>query len=84
MDGIVATRKLREKYAATTLPVVGLTADFRNAELPKYKEIGMNDCLGKPIRLKELKETIELVMSLKRGEKMDTSNIDTVMDAKAT
>ena len=62
MDGITSTKKIRQSFSSSVLPVIGLTADFRKADLPKYKEIGMNDCIGKPIRLAELKETILMAM----------------------
>lgn len=58
MDGLTATRRLRETFDPSSLPVIGLTADFRKSELSKYIEIGMNDCIGKPVRLAELKESI--------------------------
>jgi len=68
MDGLTATRKLRETFDASTLPVVGLTADFRIADMSKYvDEVGMNDCIGKPIRQAELKKTIRSVLEANKG-----------------
>ena len=58
MDGLTATKRLRETFDHSALPVIGLTADFRKSDLSKYKDIGMNDCIGKPVRLAELKESI--------------------------
>lgn len=58
MGGMEATALIREKHARSELPIVGLTADFRKAELQKYIDAGMNYCVGKPIRLKELMSTI--------------------------
>lgn len=63
-DGIEATKELRSKgYTNATLPVIGLTASYRRADRQKYKDIGMNDCLGKPLRLKDLKATIEILQA---------------------
>jgi two-component system, sensor histidine kinase len=56
MGGMEATKRIRERgWTCQTLPIVGLTADFRTAERSYYKKAGMNDCLGKPIRMQELK-----------------------------
>jgi CheY-like chemotaxis protein len=46
-------------WSLSQLPVIGLTANFRSAELGMYQGIGMNDCLGKPLRLKDLQITLD-------------------------
>lgn len=83
MDGLTATRRLRERFDLMALPVIGLTADFRKSELPKYKEIGMNDCIGKPVRLAELKESIraaiDMVTSDDESRRLVGSCSDTVI-----
>lgn len=62
MDGLEATQTIREKgWTNDTLPILGLTADYRPADLGKYKGIGMNDCLGKPIRMVELRDRLALI-----------------------
>ena len=58
MNGIEATQKIRERFSPAELPIVGLTADYITQDLGKYKKIGMNDCIGKPVRLETLRETI--------------------------
>ena len=51
MDGIEATKKIRTMgIEKSKLPIVGLTASFQHSELSSYLDIGMNDCLGKPIK----------------------------------
>jgi CheY-like chemotaxis protein len=40
------------------IPVIGLTASFQNADLEYYHELGMNACLGKPLRLEQLKRAV--------------------------
>ena len=52
MDGLEATRLIRQ--AGLTLPILGLTAEIRAME----KDVGMNDCLSKPIRLPDLKQAL--------------------------
>lgn len=61
MDGIEATRKIREElnYLKCQLPVVGLTASYRHEDLDYYVGIGMNTCIGKPVKLNMLKRVIE-------------------------
>jgi CheY-like chemotaxis protein len=66
MDGIEATKKIRSMgLSKSKLAVVGLTASFQHSELDTYLEIGMNDCLGKPVKLINLKRTIEANRSAK-------------------
>jgi CheY-like chemotaxis protein len=60
LDGIAATIQIRKMgWSFSRLPVIGLTANFRRSELGKYESIGMNDCLGKPLRLKDLQATLD-------------------------
>mmetsp|Transcript_9255 Transcript_9255/g.15385 ORF Transcript_9255/g.15385 Transcript_9255/m.15385 type:complete len:82 (-) Transcript_9255:35-280(-) len=63
MDGIEATRKIREQFTKSKLPVIGLTASYRHEDLEDYLGIGMNHCIGKPAKLNTLKRTIESVMA---------------------
>lgn len=59
LDGFEATKQIRQVVSSQDLPVVGLTADFLSSEMKRYTEIGMNTCLGKPIRLEVLRNCIE-------------------------
>ncbi|MEI6494147.1 MAG: response regulator, partial [Verrucomicrobiota bacterium] len=60
MDGLTATRKIRELEAATgaRVPIIALTANV----LPVHKEIclaaGMDDYLSKPFRKAQLAEKL--------------------------
>ena len=59
MDGVEATKQLRQRgWTKDLLPVLGLTASFQTAQLEYYLDIGMNDCIGKPVRMKALGEII--------------------------
>jgi len=63
--GVEATQLLRKKgWTKSRLPVVGLTASFQTADLAFYQEIGMNDCIGKPVRLQTLRDQIKRTNSL--------------------
>ena len=59
MDGIQATKALRSMgLSKALLPIIGLTASFQHSERDNYLGIGMNDCLGKPVKLASLKRAI--------------------------
>lgn len=64
MDGLEATQTIRRK-GYLDLPVLGLTADFRPANRSKYLDRGMNDCLGKPVRMKELDTMLSTLVGKK-------------------
>jgi CheY-like chemotaxis protein len=56
MDGIDATKELRLKgYNMSDLPIVGLTA---SAHFLDFFDLGMNDCLKKPVRILDLKAAL--------------------------
>jgi CheY-like chemotaxis protein len=56
MDGIDATKELRLKgYNMSDLPIVGLTASVNFFD---FFDLGMNDCLKKPVRILDLKAAL--------------------------
>ena len=57
MDGMEATKEIRKIRSSKDLPIVALTANVLQEEVEKYKELGMNDHIGKPFERSEL-ETI--------------------------
>jgi signal transduction histidine kinase/ActR/RegA family two-component response regulator len=61
MDGIACTQHIRTKlgFDKHQVRIIGLTAGFLNSEKEYYEnEVGMNCCLGKPIRMEALKQAI--------------------------
>lgn len=56
MDGIDATKEIRSK--GITIPIVGLTASVYRSD---FSDIGLDGWLCKPVRLKELRQTISTV-----------------------
>lgn len=57
MDGLDATIAIRRNgWSMERLPILGLTAEFDTKKLDKFLSAGMNDCVGKPIRLNGLKK----------------------------
>ncbi len=74
LDGIEATKEIRSR--GWDCPVVGLTASFQRSQLPFYLQVGMNDCIGKPILMKGLRNTIsEIILAKKSKGYSDTSQI---------
>jgi len=61
MDGLQATRAIREKEQATGghIPIVAMTAHAMKGDRERCLAAGMDGYVSKPIRTKELLETIE-------------------------
>ena len=49
MDGVTATRIIRETHAAATLPIVAMTANAMRADRDRCIDAGMSDFVTKPI-----------------------------------
>jgi signal transduction histidine kinase/DNA-binding response OmpR family regulator/HPt (histidine-containing phosphotransfer) domain-containing protein len=60
MDGIEATRRIREHFSSEQLPILAMTAHAMERERRRCLESGMNDHIAKPVNPKELLETLEL------------------------
>lgn len=54
MDGVEATKRLRETYSEERLPIIALTANVLQDEVDHYRSIGVNEHLGKPYQQDEL------------------------------
>jgi CheY-like chemotaxis protein len=57
MDGYTATKNIRllpQPYCS--IPVIALTADAMEEDKERCMEVGMNDFISKPFRLKEIEE----------------------------
>ena len=64
MDGLTATRRIREHLDATTLPIVAMTANAMDADREACLEAGMNDHVGKPFNINSL---IQVLHKVTRG-----------------
>jgi CheY-like chemotaxis protein len=62
MGGREATRELRRRFDAQTLPIVALTAAALPAERDEALAAGMNDFLTKPIDAAKLLATLQRVL----------------------
>ena len=58
MDGITATRAMREMDELSHVPIVGLTASARIEDRERCIAAGMNDYLPKPVEPKDLWSTL--------------------------
>ncbi|MEH6476030.1 MAG: ATP-binding protein [Sneathiella sp.] len=58
LDGIEATRKIRQNFPMDTLPIVGVTAEAFTDRHKYMREIGMTDILTKPFTKDQLQRVI--------------------------
>jgi CheY-like chemotaxis protein len=61
MDGIECTKYVRKvlHFTKEQLPIIGLTAGYQNSDRDYYEnDVGMNGCLGKPLPMEKLKQSI--------------------------
>ena len=61
MDGVTATRKIREMERKTGghVPIVALTANAMKGDRERYLEAGMDDYMAKPFKADMLRQVIE-------------------------
>lgn len=61
MDGLEATKKIRSlnREDAALIPIIAISANAFDDDIPACKAAGMNAHLGKPIVLEKMFETIE-------------------------
>lgn len=61
MDGLEATRAIRERLTGEELPIIGLSANVFESDKLACLNAGMNEFLGKPLHLADLKRCLEQV-----------------------
>jgi CheY-like chemotaxis protein len=59
MDGLEATRRIREIDTLKNIPIIALTALAMSGDRERCLTAGMNDYMSKPIRIQELSDMIE-------------------------
>ena len=67
MDGLAATREIRQTTSLQDLPIIAMTANAMSSDRDKCLAAGMNDHLGKPIDIAELARMVERWARLDRG-----------------
>ena len=59
MDGFQATQRIRHSLSDEELPVIALTASVTEEDRARCLEAGMNDMVGKPVRISMLAKALE-------------------------
>ena len=57
-DGLSATKIIRSHPQTKTIPIIAMTANVMSKDIKKYKEVGMDDYIKKPINPLIMYETI--------------------------
>ncbi len=58
MDGMEATRKIREEFSPEELPIIAMTANAMRGDRESYMVAGMNEYISKPIHYETLYDTL--------------------------
>lgn len=62
MDGVAATREIRRMAGPVAhTPIVALTAALDRGDIARYREVGMNDIIEKPIKPERLAQVLQQV-----------------------
>ncbi|WP_352339035.1 ATP-binding protein [Psychrobacter sp. 16-MNA-CIBAN-0192] len=68
MDGMQATIRLHELYAASSLPpIIALTANAMDGEREKYLQVGMQDYCTKPFKKEQLNSLVQYWLMYKQA-----------------
>ena len=59
MDGLEATRRIRADPAGKSVPIIAITANAMPEDRAACEAVGMNGFVAKPVRQKELRQTVE-------------------------
>jgi PAS domain S-box-containing protein len=66
MDGLTATRKIREKFNKEQLPIIGVTAHALATDRDRFLSSGMNGYLTKPLKKEDLIAEILRCLKIQR------------------
>ncbi len=58
MNGIDATRQIRQRWPEFNVPILALTANVMKGNEVEYFDAGMNDYVAKPIQVEQLQQSI--------------------------
>ncbi len=71
MDGLEATRQIRDNFTDKPPYIIALTANALASDYEQCMAAGMNDFLSKPINIKDLKEKLEVFEQYHQGSNTD-------------
>ena len=85
MDGIEATKRIRRLNgsAKSNIPIIALTAAVTEENKKEYKFAGMNGCLAKPFKEKELLQEINNLIELNNNTDTTEAPIDSEKEANS-
>ncbi len=72
MDGIEATKIIRQRDKNT--PIVAVTANYQSDDIKLYLAVGMNNCLPKPLTIKNLTSVIGQYISSNKPFNLQLDN----------
>ena len=86
MDGITATKNIREGEAETGahVPIIAMTAHAMKGDKERCLEAGMDEYIPKPIRISILREKLGDVLSKRSADVAQTPEDDLVTDSNAS
>ena len=73
MDGLHATREIRNLPGWASKPIIAMTANAFEGDRYACEEAGMNDFIGKPVEPAALYETLLLWLAASKGESREAS-----------
>ncbi|EMN7331842.1 response regulator, partial [Vibrio vulnificus] len=77
MDGITATKAIRERAEWATLPIVAMTANAMQSDVERCHEAGMNDHVAKPINVHNLYQVLSQYLSASNAASHSSSSCST-------
>ena len=68
MDGIIATKKIRETESSTNIqtPIIAITANALSGDRENYLAVGMNDYISKPFQVDILVQKMRDLLTKKK------------------
>lgn len=79
MDGLEATRIIRNEKKLTDLPIIAMTAHAMAGDREKSLDAGMNDHLNKPVNPEALYETLQKFIPAKKSRTAGTGALKNIM-----
>ena len=61
MDGFEATRLIREKHSAQSIPIFAVSANVTNEYEARCEKMGFNDFIPKPISRNRIERAVEII-----------------------
>jgi len=76
MDGVEATREIRQQHTGDKLPIIALTANAMQGDEERFVEAGMNNYLTKPLERQTLLAGLHASLAPRFSTQVDTGNVE--------